>query len=189
MVFATTLLLIALVVVLNAAAIILRAWLLSIVIRFALSRSRDSLADSGAVELTKKPDAMISALLKISGRAELERVPSSVMEMCVENPRVGFTALLSTHPSIEDRVAALEKHAGGRRPPPESLTLRPTPAELIAAQEEQGALSRGDESAPNGAPPLPPGPWGGLPGGDALPGGGSGPWGGGGSGSPWRGGS
>jgi heat shock protein HtpX len=172
-----------------AAVIILLAWLLSIVIRFALSRSREYLADSGAVELTKNPDAMISALLKISGRAELPRVPSSVMEMCVENPRVGFTALLSTHPSIEDRVKALEKHAGGRRPPPESLTLRPTPAELIAAQEAQEAASRGEPASDGTKIPLPPGPWGGLPGGDALPGGGSGPWGGGGRGSPWGGGS
>lgn len=168
-----------------AAVIIVLAWLLSVVIRFALSRSREYLADAGAVELTKNPDAMISALLKISGRAEMEGVPSSVMEMCVENPRVGFTALLSTHPAIEDRVKALEKHMGGRRPPPEMLTLRPTPAELIAAQEAEST-----EPASSGTQtPLPPGPWGGLPGGDALPGGGSGPWGGGGRNSPWGGGS
>jgi heat shock protein HtpX len=168
-----------------AAVIIVLAWLLSVVIRFALSRSREYLADAGAVELTKNPDAMISALLKISGRAEMAGVPSSVMEMCVENPRVGFTALLSTHPAIEDRVKALEKHTGGRRPPPEALTLRPTPAELIAAQEAQS----GEQASSGTQVPLPPGPWGGLPGGDALPGGGSGPWGGGGRGSPWGGGS
>jgi len=180
----------AIIAVAVAAVIIVLAWLLSVVIRFALSRSREYLADSGAVELTKNPDAMISALLKISGRADMSGVPSSVMEMCVENPRTGFTALLSTHPAIEDRVQALEKHAGGRRPPPESLTLRPTPAELIAAQEAQDAAERGDDSGGSGTKvPLPPGPWGGLPGGDALPGGGSGPWGGGGRSSPWSGGS
>jgi heat shock protein HtpX len=171
-----------------AAVIIVLAWLLSVVIRMALSRSREYLADAGAVELTKNPDAMISALLKISGRAEMAGVPSSVMEMCVENPRTGFTALLSTHPAIEDRVKALEKHMGGRRPPPEMLTLRPTPAELIAAQEAQKEAQSG-EQATGTQTPLPPGPWGGLPGGDALPGGGSGPWGGGGRGSPWGGGS
>ena len=47
------------------------AWLLSIVIRFALSRTREYLADAGAVELTKNPDAMISALRKIEGHGEL----------------------------------------------------------------------------------------------------------------------
>ena len=63
------------------------AWLLSIVIRFALSRRREFLADAGAVELTKNPDAMISALRKIEGRGELEGATSAVMEMCVDNPR------------------------------------------------------------------------------------------------------
>lgn len=131
----------AVVVVLVAVAIILLAWALSLVIRFALSRSREFLADAGAVELTKNPDAMISALLKIERRAELEGAPAAVMEMCVENPRRGFTALLATHPDISSRVQALELHAGGRRPPAEALVLRETPAEIAAR------LSR-DETAP-----------------------------------------
>ncbi|MGJ3261633.1 MAG: M48 family metallopeptidase [Salinarimonas sp.] len=101
-----------------AVVIILVAWLASLTIRFALSRAREYMADAGAVELTKNPDAMISALLKIKGNADLARAPASVMEMCVENPRRGFTALLSTHPSIEDRVEALVRTAGGRLPPP-----------------------------------------------------------------------
>ncbi len=170
----------ALIAIALAALIILVAWALSTLIRFALSRSREYLADAGAVELTKNPDAMISALLKISGRAELERVPSSVMEMCVENPRTGFTALLSTHPAIEERVQALVKHAGGRRPPLESLTLRRTPAELAA--EERARLEAGGQgaAAASGSDdgtgiPLPPTPWTGLPGTEALPGSG-GPW-------------
>src|ERR1044072_3580699 len=45
-----------------AIALIAVAWFLSIVIRFALSRKREFLADAGSVELTKNPDAMISAL-------------------------------------------------------------------------------------------------------------------------------
>jgi heat shock protein HtpX len=112
----------ALLAILIALALIGVAWALSLVIRFALSRSREYLADAGAVELTKNPDAMISALLKIEGRGELEAVPSSVMEMCVDNPRSGFADLFATHPSIEDRVTALERFAGGRRPP---ASLRP----------------------------------------------------------------
>ena len=47
------------------------AWILSVVIQFALSREREYLADAGSVELTKNPDAMISALRKIEGRGEL----------------------------------------------------------------------------------------------------------------------
>src|SRR6266516_3035837 len=82
------------------------AWVLSIVIRFALSRQREYLADAGSVELTKNPDAMISALRKIEGRGELPGATSAVMEMCVDNPREGFADLFATHPPIERRIAA-----------------------------------------------------------------------------------
>jgi len=73
-----------------ALVLIAAAWLLSTAIRFALSRRREFLADAGSVELTKNPDAMISALRKIEGRGELEGATSAVMEMCVDNPREGF---------------------------------------------------------------------------------------------------
>lgn len=89
-------------------------WFFSQLIRFGLSRSREYVADAGAVELTKDPDAMISALLKISGRGELARAPSGVMELCVDNPRSGFFDLFATHPPIDDRIAALMRYAGGR---------------------------------------------------------------------------
>jgi heat shock protein HtpX len=89
------------------------------VIRFALSRSREYLADAGSVELTKNADAMISALMKISGKGELEGVPSGLMEMCVDNPRSGFADLFATHPPIEERIDALVRYAGGHRPPPQ----------------------------------------------------------------------
>lgn len=151
----------AIAIVLIAVAIILVAWLLSIVIRFALSRSREFLADAGAVELTKNPDAMISALLKIEKRAELPGAPGAVMEMCVENPRKGFTALLATHPSIESRVEALELHAGGRRPPPGSLTLRETPAEIAAREAAQASAEAPPEEP--GADDARPGEFGGGP--------------------------
>src|SRR5215467_7173616 len=59
------------VAMLIAILLIAIAWILSIVIRFALSRKREYLADAGSVELTKNPDAMISALRKIEGRGEL----------------------------------------------------------------------------------------------------------------------
>ena len=104
-----------------AVALIAIAWLLSIVIRFALSRSREFLADAGSVELTKNPDAMISALRKIEGRGELPDATSAVMEMCIDNPRQGFADLFATHPSVDRRVAALIQFAGGHDPGPLAL--------------------------------------------------------------------
>ena len=120
-----------------ALGLIALAWLLSIVIRFALSRSREFLADAGAVELTKNPDAMISALRKIEGRGELEESPSAVMEMCVDNPRSGFADLFATHPQIDKRVAALVQHAGGHDPGPIELPPPGEPAEEEAPEQAE----------------------------------------------------
>ena len=104
--------------ILIAVGLLVVAYVLSFVIRLALSRSREFLADAGSVELTKNPDAMISALRKIEGRGELKRATSAVMEMCIDNPREGFGELFDTHPTVESRVAALVKFAGGHDPGP-----------------------------------------------------------------------
>src|SRR5204863_9526984 len=116
----------AVIVVIIAIALIGLAWLLSQVVKLALSRSRELLADAGSVELTKNPDAMISALRKIEGRGELPGATSAVMELCVDNPRVGFADLFATHPSVESRVQALVKYAGGHYEGPLALPMHPT---------------------------------------------------------------
>ena len=97
-----------------ALAIIAVSYGLAMLTRFALSRKREYMADAGAVELTKNPDAMIRALQKISGHAELKNVPAEVREMAFENPRTGFAGIFATHPPIEKRIAALVDYAGGR---------------------------------------------------------------------------
>ncbi len=128
-----------------ALAMIGVAWLLSIVIRFALSRRREYLADAGSVELTKNPDAMISALRKIEGRGELPGATSAVMEMCIDNPREGFSNIFDTHPPIADRVAALVRFAGGHDPGP-----------LASAQPDASLLPEGEMPGEAAAT----GPWG-----------------------------
>jgi heat shock protein HtpX len=149
--------------ILIAIGLLVLAYVLSFFIRLALSRSREFLADAGSVELTKKPDAMISALRKIEGRGELPGATSAVMEMCVDNPRRGFGELFDTHPSVESRVAALVRYAGGHDPGPISLPS-------LADQTDDGAR----DSAP-------PGPWSepqrGGPDGGAQNGPEGGPWG------------
>jgi heat shock protein HtpX len=111
----------AVIVIIVAVVLIALAWLLSQLVRLALSRSRELLADAGSVELTKNPDAMISALRKIENRGELPGATSAVMELCVDNPREGFADLFATHPSVESRVQALVKYAGGHDPGPLAL--------------------------------------------------------------------
>jgi heat shock protein HtpX len=138
----------AVIVVILAVALIALAWALSLVVRLALSRSRELLADAGSVELTKNPDAMISALRKIENRGELPGATSAVMEMCVDNPREGFADLFATHPSVDSRVAALVKFAGGHDPGPLAL-----PSDM-----DDGADAQVDPSGPGQLPP-PAGPW------------------------------
>jgi heat shock protein HtpX len=124
----------AVIVIILAVLLIALAWLFSQLVRLALSRSREFLADAGSVELTKNPDAMISALRKIENRGELPGATSAVMELCLDNPREGFADLFATHPSVESRVAALVKYAGGRDPGP-----LPLPSEARLGPDDQPA--------------------------------------------------
>jgi heat shock protein HtpX len=131
--------------VLIGIGILILAWILAVVIRFALSRSREYLADAGAVELTKNPDAMISALLKISGRADIPGVPSGVMDMCIENDPNDFADIFSTHPSIAKRLNALQSYAGGRLPPaPPKIEARESVPQIV---ERRGPWQRGGGEA------------------------------------------
>jgi heat shock protein HtpX len=163
----------AVLIIIVAVMLIVVAWALSQLVKLALSRSREYLADAGSVELTKNPDAMISALRKIEGRGELPGATSAVMELCLDNPREGFADLFATHPSVESRVDALVKYAGGHYEGPLALPMHPS-----QDNEDQGD-EPGAEQPPagpwNGAenrpPPALPGPWGNHPGGSG------GPWG------------
>ena len=104
------------ILLLIAAGLVALAWFLAVLIRFSLSRRREYMADAGAVELTKNPDAMISALMKISGRSRLGETPDEMREMFIENPKVGFMGMFATHPSIDSRIDMLVEYAGGQRP-------------------------------------------------------------------------
>jgi heat shock protein HtpX len=156
----------AVIAIVVAVALLVLAYLLSFLIRLALSRSREFLADAGSVELTKNPDAMISALRKIEGRGELPGATSAVMEMCIDNPREGFGELFDTHPSVESRVAALVKFAGGHDPGPIAISPQPDDGATDAGDEPatQGPwnLAPAQESRPQGQPVggSDDGPWG-----------------------------
>ena len=141
----------AILIVVLAIVLIILAWALSQFVKLALSRSREYLADAGSVELTKNPDAMISALRKIENRGELPGATSAVMELCVDNPREGFADLFATHPSVESRVQALVKYAGGHYEGPLALPMHPS--------EAPGEQLPDDSTTPGTPPSLPQGPW------------------------------
>ena len=107
------------------------------------------------------------------------------MELCLDNPREGFSDLFATHPSVSARVQALVKFGGGHDPGPIAL---PSPTETTDEQAlpsdgERPAIPKGpwsDAADPAGASPdAPSGPWGNGAGPSTGPASGplSGPWG------------
>lgn len=136
--------------------IIVLAGTLSVALRLALSRNREYLADAGAVQITGDADAMIAALRRIEGRAEMT-LPSQIQAMLLEHADGARGASFwATHPPIEDRVAALVRLAGGRDPGPLA-----EPAKPFDPPPEPPAL----DHSPWNLPPMPGLPPVNLPGG------------------------
>jgi heat shock protein HtpX len=140
------------------------------VIRLAISRKREYIADAGSVELTKNADAMISALQKVAGHAHLD-APEEVRGLFLENHEEGIFGLFSTHPPIEKRIAALVQYAGGRVSDAPEPVYAPSPTAAAPASTPSGPWGSAPASdapvsvyedtppaAPSsGAPPK--GPW------------------------------
>jgi len=126
-------------------------YVLAIVIRMAISRTREYVADAGSVELTHNPDAMISALQKVAGHTHLE-APQSMRAMFLEDDDEGVMGLFATHPPVAKRIAALSQYAGGRVAEP-----RPSPPALSAPPA--AAPSSGDPGPWGGRTDEPSGPW------------------------------
>jgi heat shock protein HtpX len=83
-------------------------------IRMAVSRKREFLADASSAELTRYPAGLASALRKIADDKEpLEAANKATAHLYIANPLLDhkgkINRLFSTHPPIEERIAALEK--------------------------------------------------------------------------------
>ncbi|MCD6097183.1 M48 family metallopeptidase [bacterium] len=99
---------------------IILAPLVAQIIQLAISRKREFLADSSAVLLTRYPEGLIKALKKISADPNpLKGANASTAHLYIANPFRGkeknswFIKLFSTHPPVEERIAALEKMSKG----------------------------------------------------------------------------
>jgi heat shock protein HtpX len=87
-------------------------------IRLALSRRRESLADASGVELTRNPAGLISALKKLeSNDKPFKGMTHSTAAMCIDDPlqhhETWYHRLYDTHPPIAERIAVLEKISSG----------------------------------------------------------------------------
>ena len=85
--------------------------------RFAISRKREYLADAGAAEMTKNPLALANALRKVSADPYIEAVQrEDVAQLFIEHPKKKkkalfqkFNSLFASHPPIEKRIEVLEQ--------------------------------------------------------------------------------
>lgn len=103
-------------IILIAIVITAIAYLISILLRFGISRRREYLADAGSADMTKKPYALANALRKISSDPFIEAVESrDVAQLFINNPQpsvhksASWDNMFATHPPIEKRIELLEQ--------------------------------------------------------------------------------
>lgn len=103
-------------IILIAIVVTAIAYLISMLLRFGISRKREFLADAGAADMTKKPYALAGALKKISSDPWIEAVENrDVAQLFIDNPTpsthksASWDNLFATHPPIKKRIELLEQ--------------------------------------------------------------------------------
>jgi len=107
----------AIVIVLIALVVVVIGYFFASLMRFAISRNREYMADAAAAEMTRRPHALADALRKISQDPNIEAVTrDDVAQLFIEHPRrkkekffSGISSLFATHPPIKKRIALLEQ--------------------------------------------------------------------------------
>jgi len=144
--------------VIGTLLMVILAPLAAMIVQMAISRTREYAADSLGGRISGRPDALASALAKISSAAHsienetAERAPATA-HLFIVNPLSGqrMDNLFSTHPSTQNPIAALQRLA----------------QEMGQAAPQSGFGSRTsvpsyptDPAGPWGRPPASRGPWG-----------------------------
>lgn len=102
-----------------ALALLILSPIIAQLIKLAISRKREYLADASGALVTRYPQGLANALRKIQNDGlKMQHVSNATAHLFLSNPfgaakTGGMARLFSTHPPIEERIAALEKMAGG----------------------------------------------------------------------------
>lgn len=85
-------------------------WLFGSILKAAVSREREYLADACAVQFTRNPNGIANALRKIAKESQYNDMPKSGMAFShlYLDDRGGFSALFATHPPLSKRISAIE---------------------------------------------------------------------------------
>ena len=145
--------------IVGAILLMILAPLIAMIVQMAISRTREYAADRGGAEISGQPLWLASALAKLHNAAqqipnrEAETKPATA-HLFIVNPLSGrgMDGFFSTHPAVENRIAALEEIAaemgrGGARP------MAAAPAPRAAGRASVPS------SAPRSAEPRRRGPW------------------------------
>jgi heat shock protein HtpX len=104
--------------VIGTIALVILAPIAAMLVQMAISRTREYAADEGAARISGQPLSLASALARIAQAAEVipnvraEQAPATA-HLFIVNPLSGarMDNLFSTHPAVENRIAALERIA------------------------------------------------------------------------------
>ncbi len=127
------------IIVIFIAIILWLGYMATLLMRFALSRSREYMADAGAIEITKNPDAMMRALMRISRRDKIPESTDDIAMMCIENHKP-FMGIFATHPPINRRIQAISEITN--TPIPDEKNLAPINKEESFSQRTEEKSTR-----------------------------------------------
>ena len=92
-------------------------WIITPILRMAISRNREYAADATGAQITRNPMALASALRKITTDSRVECLDKvkSMAAVCIAypgGPREFASSLMATHPPVEKRIERLESMTG-----------------------------------------------------------------------------
>ena len=124
-------------------------------IKSAVNRQREYLADASAVQFTRNPDGLAGALMTIGGYDESSTVTNEnadeVSHMFFSRAFSDFRMLFSTHPPLKERIKALKPEWEGPFPEPEEVTRQQMKRELESADAAGvSGLAGGEASGETG---------------------------------------
>lgn len=126
-------------------------------IKAAISRQREFLADASSVQFTRNPDGLAGALIKIKHNAErswLDNIRSESMSHMCFGETLNYSALLATHPPLDERIKALGKqYLIKDRAYERELRQQETAAQRVEVQESSAVQNV--QEAPRNLPPIP----------------------------------
>lgn len=109
---------IAIVVLVVGVLFIIISPVVAMIIRMAISRNREYLADSTGALISRYPPGLASALKKISSNSEVKTASSATAHLFISNPlgeksRVMFKSLFNSHPPVKERIKRLNEMSLG----------------------------------------------------------------------------